>query len=222
METKYTDSQALGADVKKLSEAMQTLLKCDETGARRSVDTAKVETAIEMLLDAIGEDSEREGLKETAQRVARFYRDFIEYDAGSIETSFETEAYGQLITIAGIKVSSLCEHHLLPFSCNVAIAYYPAQRILGLSKFARIAQAAARRLCTQERLTRIIRDAVIAATGAHSVLVLTSESEHSCMAMRGIEEHCAKTSIVDAFGVFYGDNSEREAALRIIRTAHSE
>lgn len=186
--------------------------------SRSRVDTIKVEQAVELLLDAIGEDRQREGLQETAARVARFYRDFIEHDSGNMTTSFATEAYGQLIVVKGIQVVSLCEHHLLPFSCSVGIAYYPAQRILGLSKFARIAQAASHRLNTQERLTRIIRDTVVELTGAHSVLVMTSESHHACMSMRGVEESCASATVVDCTGIFYNNSADCESAVRMIRT----
>lgn len=188
------------------------------------VDKAEVERLVSLLLEAIGEDKERAGLKDTPARVARFWAEFMNYDEQSLVTRFETEAYGQLIAVSGIQVTSLCEHHLLPFSCVVSIAYYPATHILGLSKFARIAQAAAHRLNTQERLTRIIRDTVLDATGAASVLVMTSESHHACMSMRGIEESCASTTVIDVTGVFeqagYRDDALR--AIRMIRTQRSD
>src|ERR1700674_2876777 len=112
------------------------------------------------LLLAIGEDPEREGLRETPRRWADSWREFIEYDPGTTETTFSSLTSDQLVCVSGIRVASLCEHHLLPFWCDVSIGYIPNEKVLGLSKFARIAQQCAHRLQLQERLGQQIADEV--------------------------------------------------------------
>src|SRR6266851_8100368 len=105
-----------------------------------------------LLIDG-GEDPYREGLRGTPARYARWWREFVSYDPGRIETTFGTVTSDQLIQVSDIRVWSLCEHHLLPFWCDVSIAYIAHHRIVGLSKFARIAHDHAHRLQVQERLT---------------------------------------------------------------------
>jgi GTP cyclohydrolase I len=150
------------------------------------IDKSRVRNATLGLLAAIGEDPSREGLKGTPDRVAAFWSEFIDNDPGNLETSFSSAESGQLVVVSGIRVWSLCEHHLLPFWCDVAIGYIPAETILGLSKFARVAQRAAHKLQVQERLTAEIADSVEALTGVGNVAVI-SKGEHLCMQMRGIK-----------------------------------
>src|SRR5713226_10397847 len=112
------------------------------------------------LLLAIGEDPEREGLRETPRRWANAWREFMEYDPGTTETTFSSVASDQLVCVSGIRVASLCEHHLLPFWCEVSIGYIPNEKVLGLSKFARIAHRFAHRLQLQERLGKHITNEI--------------------------------------------------------------
>lgn len=145
------------------------------------------------LLLALGEDPEREGLRDTPRRFANWWREFIDYDPGELGTTFESINSNQLVIVSGMKVWSLCEHHLLPFWCDVSIAYLVQDRVLGLSKFARIAHKCAHRLQIQERLVTQIADEVCALTDAEDVAVL-ARGEHLCMSMRGIQTPAILTS----------------------------
>lgn len=145
------------------------------------------------LLVAIGEDPEREGLRNTPARYARWWREFTEYHPGTLDTAFESSSSAEVVSVSGIDVWSLCEHHLLPFACEVTIGYLPQGQVLGLSKFARIAQQHAHRLQLQEQLTADIADSVEKLTGSADVVVLC-RGEHLCMAMRGIRTSATMTT----------------------------
>jgi GTP cyclohydrolase I len=145
------------------------------------------------LLKEIGEDPERDGLRDTPERFARWWREFVDYDPGTISTLFETVSTKQMVTVSDIEVWSLCEHHLLPFRCSVTIAYRPMHKLLGLSKFARIAHRHAHRLQVQERLVRDIAQDVSAITESPDVAVV-ARGEHLCMTMRGIKTSANMTS----------------------------
>ncbi|MEV7975579.1 GTP cyclohydrolase I [Streptomyces sp. NPDC086519] len=148
--------------------------------------------ARELLLE-LGEDPQREGLLGTPARWARWWREFTEYEPGTLETVFES-ASSETVAVSGIDVWSLCEHHLLPFSCRVTIGYRPQGQVLGLSKFARIVHQHAHRLQLQERLTSDIADAVAKLTASADVAVLC-RGEHLCMAMRGIRSPATMTTV---------------------------
>lgn len=159
------------------------------------------------LLKEIGEDSERDGLRDTPRRFARWWREFVDYDPGAISTLFETTTSNQMVTVSDMEVWSLCEHHLLPFRCSITISYRPTGGLLGLSKFARIAHRHAHRLQVQERLVSDIAWDICAITGSPDVAVL-ARGEHLCMTMRGIKTSAHMTSTV-YLGAF-----ENEPALR--------
>ena len=166
------------------------------------------------LLLAIGEDPDREGLPETPRRWADAWREFIEYDPGTTETTFASASSDQLVCVSGIRVASLCEHHLLPFWCDVSIGYIPNAKVLGLSKFARIAQQFAHRLQLQERLGEQIADEISRVTGTQNVAVVL-KGEHYCMAARGIRMPGRMTSSVMR-GVFRTESQIRMEFLRLI------
>jgi GTP cyclohydrolase I len=166
------------------------------------------------LLLAIGEDPEREGLREMPRRWADAWREFIEYDPGTTETTFSSVTSDQLVCVSGIRVTSLCEHHLLPFWCEVSIGYLPDDTVLGLSKFARIAQQFADRLQLQERLGQQIADEITQITGTRNVAVVLT-GEHYCMAARGIRSPGHMTSSVMR-GVFRTQSATRLEFLRLI------
>jgi GTP cyclohydrolase I len=166
------------------------------------------------LLLAIGEDPEREGLQETPRRWADAWREFIEYDPGTTETTFSSVASNQLVCVSGIRVASLCEHHLLPFWCEVSIGYIPNDKVLGLSKFARIAHQFAHRLQLQERLGQQIADEITRITGTENVAVVL-KGEHYCMAARGIRTPGRMTSSV-LRAVFRTESQTRMEFLRLI------
>lgn len=154
-----------------------------------------LERVARQLLLEIGEDPDREGLRGTPARYARWWREFVDYDPGSTETVFDSVTSGQLVQVDAIRVWSLCEHHLLPFWCDVSIAYVPGERLVGLSKFARIAHGQAHRLQIQERLTADIADAVEAVSGSPDVAVRAT-GEHLCMTMRGIRSEASMSTSV--------------------------
>ncbi|MFE9018926.1 GTP cyclohydrolase I [Streptomyces sp. NPDC007808] len=158
-------------------------------------ETDPLESIARQLLVEIGEDPDREGLKETPARYARWWREFTRYEPGSVDTLFETTASGNLVAVSGISVWSLCEHHLLPFSCRVTIGYLPNEKMLGLSKFARIAHQHAHKLQSQEQLSQQIADDVERLTGSCDVAVI-GRGEHLCMAMRGIRTPATMTTAV--------------------------
>lgn len=140
----------------------------------------------DQLLVAIGEDPTRPGLVGTPARWARWWQEFVDHDPGTLETAFEETTADNLVLVRGMRLWSLCEHHLLPFSARVDCAYIPAGgRVLGLSKFARVAHLVAHRLQVQERLTAQIADEMTRLTGSGDVAVKVT-GEHLCMAMRGV------------------------------------
>ncbi|WNI18829.1 GTP cyclohydrolase I [Actinacidiphila sp. ITFR-21] len=154
-----------------------------------------LEEVARRLLVEIGEDPDRDGLKETPGRFARWWREFSQYDAGAADTRFPLHTQGQIVVVSDINVWSLCEHHLLPFSCALTIAYKPDGDVLGLSKFARIAHRHAHRLQVQERLIQDIAQELTAVTGSPDVAVI-GQGEHLCMSMRGVRTPALVTSSV--------------------------
>lgn len=177
------------------------------------VDKSKVERLATELLAAIGEDPNREGLLETPARFAKWWAEFIDYDAGKTETTFEGMETDQMVAVTGVRVWSLCEHHLLPFNADLTIAYIAEGRIIGLSKLARIAHKYAHGLQVQERLVTQIADHIQQATGAYSVAVLAS-GEHLCMTMRGIRTPARMHSSV-LRGLFKHDPDTRAELLAL-------
>lgn len=169
------------------------------------------------LLVALGEDPEREGLWETPRRFADAWREFIDYDPGQTETCFEHTSTDQMVVVSGMRVWSLCEHHLLPFWCDIAIGYIATDRVLGLSKFARIAHECAHRLQLQERLAQQIADRIEQVTQCSDVAVL-ARGEHLCMTMRGIRTPARMTSSVMR-GVFRDESETRAEFLRLVEDA---
>lgn len=150
------------------------------------------ELAREMLV-TLGEDPEREGLKETPRRFAGWWKEFIDYNPGNFDTTFEAIATDQMVVVSGIRVWSLCEHHLLPFYTDIAIGYIAQSKVLGLSKFARIAHNYAHRLQIQERLVDQIAEEVRTLTGSGDVAVI-GRGQHLCMTMRGIRTPALMTT----------------------------
>lgn len=179
------------------------------------VDFEKAENAVRLLLEAIGEDPNREGLVETPNRVARMFEEITQgYDQSAkmhlskVFNADDTEC----VIEKDIFFHSLCEHHLLPFFGKVHIAYIPSGKVVGLSKLARVVEVFARRLQIQEQLTCQIADAVYDKLSPQGVMVII-EAEHTCMTMRGIKKIGSKTVTLAARGVFKG-NSELQKNVR--------
>lgn len=152
----------------------------------KTIDHAKVKSLVRELLIALGDDPDREGLQETPRRIANFWRDFIEYEPGKLDTTFSAVKHNQMVCVTGMRVWSMCEHHMLPFWCDVSIAYISGDKVLGLSKFARIAHKHAHKLTLQEQLVSDISEEVCRILGTDDVAVL-AKGEHLCMTMRGIQ-----------------------------------
>jgi GTP cyclohydrolase I len=159
------------------------------------VDQLAVQAACRALLVALGEDPDRDGLRDTPARWARWWAEFIDHEPGRTDTTFDAVAVDQLVLVRGVRVWSLCEHHLLPFWCDLSIGYLTGPRLLGLSKLARVAQAHAHGLQVQERLVEGIAAEVASVTGSPDVGVVAS-GEHLCMTMRGVR--CPATMVSSA------------------------
>ncbi|PHR94063.1 MAG: GTP cyclohydrolase I FolE [Robiginitomaculum sp.] len=151
----------------------------------KTIDHDKVKVLVRDLLIALGEDPDREGLLETPRRIANFWQNFIEYDPGKLDTTFNAVKHNQMVCVTGMRVWSMCEHHMLPFWCDVSIAYIADDKVLGLSKFARIAHKHAHKLTLQEQLVSDISEDVREILGTEDVAVM-AKGEHLCMTMRGI------------------------------------
>lgn len=164
--------------------------------AQNSQDRQAVEAAVRQMLVAVGEDPDREGLRDTPERVARSYAEIFaglnQDPRQHLETTFQTDTPG-LVLVKDIEVHSMCEHHLLPFFGRVHVAYNPRDgRVTGLSKLARCVDGYARRPQIQERLTNQIAQALEDVLGATGVAVIV-EAEHMCMTMRGVRKTGAET-----------------------------
>ncbi|MCL1792082.1 MAG: GTP cyclohydrolase I FolE [Peptococcaceae bacterium] len=185
-----------------------------------AIDTAKIETAVTMILEAIGEDPEREGLRATPARVARFYAEafsgLTENGDEALVTQF-TEGHEEMIIVKDIPFYSMCEHHLLPFVGIAHVAYIPRKgRISGLSKLVRVIESFSRRPQLQERLTTQIADSIERTLDARGVLVVL-EAEHMCMTVRGVKKPGAKTLTSAVRGTLETNATTRAEAFSLIR-----
>lgn len=176
----------------------------------------RLEAICRDVLLAIGEDPDRDGLRDTPRRWANFWREFMEYEPGTLNTTFKSVSTDQMVVVSGMRIWSLCEHHLMPFWCDVSIGYIAQERVLGLSKFARIAHKYAHRLQLQERLVTQIADEVAKFTESKDVAVL-AVGEHLCMSMRGISTPALMKSSVMR-GVFLHGPSARQEFLSLVNS----
>lgn len=168
------------------------------------IDQEKIKEGVKLLLEGIGEETGREGLVETPERIARMYGEIfggMETDAEKILSKTFTAEKAEMVLEKDIVFYSMCEHHMLPFFGKVHIAYIPDKKIVGLSKLARCVEVYARRLQLQERMTKEIAEAVMEHLSPKGVMVLT-EAEHLCMTMRGIKKPGSKTITYAMKGVF--------------------
>ncbi len=184
------------------------------------MDTQKIEKAVAMIIEAIGEDPCREGLRDTPQRVARMYGEIfagLKQDPEDVLERFYTEKHEELVLVRDIPMFSVCEHHLLPVVGKAHVAYIPRRGVItGLSKLARVVDGYARRPQLQERLTAQIADAIMRKLEPHGVLVVV-EAEHMCMTMRGVNKPGAKTVTSAVRGIFERNAKTRTEALALIR-----
>ncbi|MGI6547278.1 MAG: GTP cyclohydrolase I FolE [Bacillota bacterium] len=184
------------------------------------MDKHKIQEAIRMILVAIGEDPEREGLRDTPRRVADMYEEIfsgVNADPAQELVVHFNEDHEEMVIVKDIPFYSICEHHLLPFIGRAHIAYLPKKgRLTGLSKLARVAEHYAKRPQLQERLTSQIADLIMAQVRPHGVLVVV-EAEHLCLSMRGIKKpgHLTITSAVR--GLFLKNDASRAEAMSLLQ-----
>ncbi|MEV7320274.1 GTP cyclohydrolase I FolE [Streptomyces sp. NPDC093970] len=192
----------------------------DGEGTIGAFDEKRAENAVRELLIAVGEDPDREGLRETPARVARAYRELL---AGNhqqpeevLTTTFDL-GHDEMVLVKDIEIVSLCEHHMLPFHGVAHVGYIPAVtgKITGLSKLARLVEVFARRLQVQERLTTQVADSLMRILEARGVIVVV-EAEHMCMSVRGIRKPGAKTTTSAVRGQLRDATTRAEAMSLIL------
>ncbi|MEW1615393.1 MULTISPECIES: GTP cyclohydrolase I FolE [unclassified Streptomyces] len=191
----------------------------DGQGSIGDFDEKRAEAAVRELLIAVGEDPDREGLKETPGRVARAYREILaglrQEPEDVLTTTFDL-GHDEMVLVKDIEIMSLCEHHLLPFHGVAHVGYIPADsgKITGLSKLARLVDVYARRPQVQERLTTQVADSLMRILEARGAIVVI-EAEHMCMSVRGIRKPGAKTTTSAVRGQLR-DASTRAEAMSLI------
>jgi len=187
--------------------------------SRKGMDLPKIEQAVRMILEGIGEDPEREGLIDTPKRVARMYAEVfsgLHRDISKDIKVFNEPGNDEMILIGDIPFYSMCEHHLLPFHGKAHVVYIPKDgKIFGLSKVARIVDTLSRKPQLQERLTSEIADSIVSAIDPMAVCVVI-EAEHLCMTMRGIRKPGSKTVTSAMRGGCRSDLRTRNEALALI------
>lgn len=178
-------------------------------------DQMMAQEAVRTLLKALGEDVSREGLRETPMRVVKFLNALINPEPFTF-TSFDAEGTSEMIVQAGIPFSSLCEHHMLPFTGTAAVAYIPTKRIVGLSKLARAVQYCASGLNNQERVTRAVADLLVQEIDPAGVGVVL-RARHLCMEMRGVKASGTWTVTSDLRGAIFEKPEARAEFLALAR-----
>ncbi len=183
------------------------------------VNRKKIEEAVRLLLEAIGEEPERDGLKETPERVARMYGEILGgMDASAaqhLEKTFQA-ADNEMVIEKDITFYSMCEHHLMPFYGKVHIAYIPNGKVVGISKLARTVEVFAARLQIQERMTAQIADAIMESLKPAGVIVM-ARAEHMCMTMRGVKKPGSQTMTLASRGAFAQDEGLKNRFLQMIQ-----
>lgn len=183
------------------------------------MDIARIEKAVREILEAIGEDPDREGLAETPARVARYYSEVLDGVANDpaeeIDAFFGEEHYQEIVMVKDIPFYSLCEHHLVPFHGKAHVAYLPRGQVTGLSKLARLVEGYAHRPQMQERLTAQVADALCERLDPLGVLVVI-EAEHLCMSMRGVRKPGAATVTSAVRGTMAKDPATRSEAMSLL------
>ena len=184
------------------------------------MDLEKIEQGVRLILEGVGEDPEREGLKKTPERVAKMYEEcfagLTQDPAIHFETTFD-EHHQEMVLVRDIPFYSMCEHHLAPFFGKAHVAYIPNKegRVCGLSKLARLVDVYARRPQVQERLTSQVADTLVEMLNPDGVMVVI-EAEHLCMSMRGVKKAGSQTRTSAVRGSFQKNSATRAEALSLI------
>lgn len=186
------------------------------------VDKIKVEQAVRLMLEAIGEDVNREGLKDTPERISRMFEEIYSgYDEdASVHLSkvfdLDNESYSDMVIEKDITFYSVCEHHMMPFFGKAYIGYIPNGKVVGISKLARTVETFAKRLQIQEKLGSSIAKAISKELNAKGVIVLL-EAEHLCMSMRGVKKPGSKTVTIAKCGEFETDINLENKFIALIK-----
>ncbi|MCM1327112.1 MAG: GTP cyclohydrolase I FolE [Bacteroidales bacterium] len=183
------------------------------------VDHEKIKEGVRLLLEGIGEDINREGLKETPDRIARMYEEIyggMEEDAAEHLSKVFSVRHNEMVLEKDIVFYSTCEHHLMPFYGKAHVAYIPNGKVVGLSKIARTVETYAKRLQIQEQMTGQIADAIMEHLAPQGVMVIL-EAEHMCMTMRGIKKPGSKTVSVAVRGAFQEDAKLQEQFYKMLK-----
>jgi len=200
-------------------------LEEDALGASHGKVVTVIEESVRQILRALGEDPDREGLKRTPHRVARAYEYFTQgyhQDPKKVINGalFVEEDYQEMILVKDIDFFSLCDHHLLPFFGRAHVAYIPKNRIVGISKIARLVEVYSRRLQIQERLTTQIANTIMEVLDPYGVGVVL-KAEHLCMRMRGVEKQNSLVVTSDMLGVFRSRQETREEFMTLVNGGRS-
>lgn len=180
----------------------------------------EAEQAVRTLIAYAGDDPGREGLADTPGRVVSAYdeifRGYRECPADILDRTFSEGTYEDIVLVKDIPFNSYCEHHIMPFSGKAHVAYRPVDRVVGLSKLARLVEVYARRMQTQERLTAQIATAIDEILAPRGVAVMI-EAEHSCMSLRGVQKPGALTVTHHFTGLFRDDQAEQLRFINLVR-----
>ncbi len=190
----------------------------DNAELEKLVDIPAIKEAVKTILQAVGEDPDRPGLKETPRRVAHMYMEMFAGLHSEPERHLKVtfpETYDEMVLVKDIPFTSMCEHHLLPFSGVAHVAYIPDGKVTGLSKLARVVEEVARRPQVQERMTQQIAELIEGHLNTTGVAVVIS-AEHSCMAIRGIKKPGSKTVTSALRGIFKENQSTRAEFMSLI------
>ncbi len=182
------------------------------------IDTAAIEAAVRKIIQAIGEDPNREGIRHTPQRVARMYEELfagMREDPAKHLAAVFTEKYDEMVVLRDIPFYSMCEHHLMPFMGKAHLAYLPRGKVVGISKLARVVESIARRPQVQERLTAQIADLLMEKLDAKGCAVVI-EATHTCMTIRGVKKPGAVMVTSAMRGTFRANAATRNEAMRLL------
>jgi GTP cyclohydrolase I len=185
------------------------------------MNTKKIEEGVRLILDGIGEDKERPGLKDTPARVAKMFAEIfagLKIPEEDLLKPIEGESHDEMVLLKDIPFYSVCEHHLLPFIGKAHIAYIPSGRIVGLSELAKALEHLAKRPQVQERLTAQLADMIMDKLKPRGCMVVV-DAEHLCMSMRGIKKPGSRTVTSAVRGTFRTKQSTREEMLALIKTS---
>lgn len=184
------------------------------------MDLKKIEKGVRLILEGVGEDAERPGLKDTPERVARMYQEILaglETPTEELLKTIEGESHDEMVLLKDIPFYSICEHHLLPFIGKVHVAYIPSEgKIVGLSELVKSVEVLAKRLQVQERMTTQLADLIMHKLKPKGAMVII-DAEHLCISMRGVRRPGSRTVTSAVRGIFRSKQSTRDELLELIK-----